>query len=51
VVPTAKEETRMKRAGIFLTLVSVLVFVFAGVALAAFISGNNDNNNLVEARS
>ena len=37
----------MKRAGIFLTLISVLVFVFAGVALAAVINGNNGNNNLV----
>lgn len=37
----------MKRAGIFLTLISVMVFVFAGVALAAFINGNNGNNNLV----
>jgi hypothetical protein len=37
----------MKRAGVFLTLISVLVFVFAGVALAAIINGNNGDNNLV----
>jgi hypothetical protein len=47
VVPIAQEETKMKRAGIFLTLISVMVFVFAGVALAAFINGNNGSNNLV----
>jgi Ca2+-binding RTX toxin-like protein len=37
----------MRRAGIFLTLVSVMVFVFAGVALAAFINGNDRNNTLI----
>src|SRR5215212_9028659 len=37
----------MKRAGIFLTLISVIVLVFAGIALAAVINGNNGNNNLV----
>ena len=37
----------MKRAGLFLTLISVMVFAFAGVALAAFINGNNGSNNLV----
>jgi hypothetical protein len=36
----------MKRAGIFLTLMSVMVFVFAGIALAAVVNGNN-NNTLV----
>ncbi len=30
-----------------LTLISVLVFVLAGVAMAALINGNNANNNLV----
>ena len=37
----------MKRAGILLTLMSVLVFVFAGVALAALIEGNDRPNTLV----
>ena len=37
----------MKRTGTFLTLMSVLVLVFAGVAAAAIINGNNGNNNLV----
>ena len=37
----------MKRAGIFLTLVSVMVFTFAGVALAALIEGNDRPNTLV----
>ena len=37
----------MKRAGIFLTLMSVMVLVFAGVALAALIEGNNRPNTLV----
>jgi len=37
----------VKRAGILLTLISVLVFVLAGVAMAALINGNNANNNLV----
>ncbi len=37
----------MKRAGIFLTLMSVMVFVFAGVALAALIEGNDGANTLV----
>ena len=37
----------MKRAGIFLTLISVMVFVFAGVALAALIKGNDGANTLV----
>ena len=37
----------MKRAGIFLTLVSVMVFTFAGVALAALIEGNDGANTLV----
>jgi hypothetical protein len=31
----------VKRAGIFLTLMSVMVFVFAGVAMAAIIKGND----------
>src|SRR5215218_3842593 len=37
----------MKRAGILLTLMSVLVFVFAGVALAALIEGDDGPNTLV----
>ena len=37
----------MKRAGIFLTLMSVMVLVFAGVALAALIEGNDKPNTLV----
>ena len=37
----------MKRAGIFLTLMSVMVLVFAGVALAALIEGNDRPNTLV----
>jgi Ca2+-binding RTX toxin-like protein len=37
----------MKRAGILLALMSVLVFVFAGVALAALIEGNDRANTLV----
>ena len=37
----------MKRAGIFLTLMSVMVFVFASVALAALIKGNDGANTLV----
>jgi Ca2+-binding RTX toxin-like protein len=37
----------VKRAGIFLTLMSVMVFVFAGVALAALIKGNDGANTLV----
>jgi Ca2+-binding RTX toxin-like protein len=37
----------MKRAGIFITLVSVMVFVFAGVALAALIEGDDGPNTLV----
>ncbi len=37
----------MKRAGTFLTLMSVMVLVFAGVALAALIEGNNRPNTLV----
>ena len=37
----------MKRAGIFLTLMSVMVVVFAGVALAALIKGNDRPNTLV----
>ncbi len=37
----------MKRAGIFLTLMSVMVFMFAGVALAALIEGNDGANTLV----
>jgi Ca2+-binding RTX toxin-like protein len=37
----------VKRAGIFLTLMSVMVFVFAGVALAALIEGNDGANTLV----
>jgi len=37
----------MKRAGIVITLLSVLVFVLAGVAMAALINGNNANNTLV----
>ena len=36
----------MKRAGIFLTLMSVMVLVFAGVALAAVIKGNDRANYL-----
>ena len=36
----------MKRAGIFLTLMSVMVIVFAGVALAALIKGNDRPNTL-----
>jgi RTX calcium-binding nonapeptide repeat (4 copies) len=37
----------LKRAAIFLTLMSVMVFVFAGVALAALIKGNDGANTLV----
>ena len=37
----------MKRAGIFVTLMSVMVFMFAGVALAALIEGNDGANTLV----
>ena len=37
----------MKRAGNFLTLISVMVVVFAGVALAAVIKGNDSPNYLV----
>jgi Ca2+-binding RTX toxin-like protein len=37
----------VKRAGIFLTLISVMVVVFAGVALAALIKGNDRSNTLV----
>ena len=37
----------MKRAGILLTLISVMVFVFASVALAALIKGNDAANTLV----
>ena len=37
----------MKRAAIFLTLISVMVFVFAGVALAALIEGDDGANTLV----
>jgi Ca2+-binding RTX toxin-like protein len=34
----------VKRAGIFLTLMSVMVVVFAGVALAAVIKGDDRAN-------
>ena len=37
----------VKRAAIFLTLISVMVFVFASVALAALIEGNDRPNTLV----
>jgi hypothetical protein len=37
----------VKRAAIFLTLISVMVVVFAGVALAAVIKGNDRANYLV----
>ena len=37
----------VKRAAIFLTLMSVMVFLFAGVALAALIEGNDGSNTLV----
>jgi Ca2+-binding RTX toxin-like protein len=37
----------VKRAGIFLTLMSVMVLVFAGVALAALIEGDDRPNTLV----
>ena len=36
----------MKRASIFITLISVMVVVFAGVALAAVIKGNDRANYL-----
>jgi hypothetical protein len=36
----------VQRAGIFLTLMSVMVVVFAGVALAALIKGNDRPNTL-----
>ena len=36
-----------KRAAIVLTLVSVMVLVFAGVALAALIEGDDGSNSLV----
>jgi Ca2+-binding RTX toxin-like protein len=37
----------VKRASIFITLISVMVVVFAGVALAAVIKGNDRANYLV----
>ena len=37
----------MKRAGIFITLIGVMVLVFAGVALAALIKGDDGPNTLV----
>jgi Ca2+-binding RTX toxin-like protein len=37
----------VKRAAIFLTLMSVMVFVFASVALAALIEGDDGANTLV----
>ena len=37
----------MKRAAIFLTLISLMVVVFAGVALGAVIKGNDRANYLV----
>jgi hypothetical protein len=37
----------VKRAGIFITLMSVMVLVFAGVALAAVSKGNDRANHLV----
>ena len=37
----------MKRAAIFLALMGVMVFVFAGVALAALIEGDDGANTLV----
>jgi Ca2+-binding RTX toxin-like protein len=37
----------VKRAAIFLALVGVMVFVFAGVALAALIEGDDGANTLV----
>ena len=37
----------MKRAAIFLALMSVMVFMFAGVALAALIEGDDGSNTLV----
>jgi hypothetical protein len=37
----------VKRAGIFITLMSVMVLVFASVALAAVIKGNDRANHLV----
>jgi len=37
----------VKRAAIFLALLSVMVFVFAGVALAALIEGDDGANTLV----
>ena len=36
----------MKRAGIFLTMMSVMVLLFAGVALAALIKGDDGPNTL-----
>jgi hypothetical protein len=36
----------VKRAGIFLTMMSVMVLVFAGVALAALIKGDDGPNTL-----
>ena len=36
----------MKRAGIFITLMSVMVLLFAGVALGAVIKGNDRANYL-----
>jgi hypothetical protein len=36
----------VKRSGIFITLISVMVLVFAGVALAAVIKGNDRANYL-----
>jgi Ca2+-binding RTX toxin-like protein len=40
----------VKRAAIFLALLSVMVFVFAGVALAALIEGDDGANTLVGTR-
>jgi Ca2+-binding RTX toxin-like protein len=37
----------VKRAAIFIALMSVMVFVFAGVALAALIEGDDGANTLV----
>jgi hypothetical protein len=36
----------VKRAGIFLMMMSLMVLVFAGVALAALIKGDDEPNTL-----
>jgi Ca2+-binding RTX toxin-like protein len=42
-----KEGNQMRTTTILITLMSVMVVVFAGVALAAVINGNDNDNHLV----